>query len=316
MKTPKEKGPSTAMLDPSGVLSVESFDGRIDRYASAKKRGLQTQEYLKSIKCECDSTLNKPIFRLEKCGSYLLFHHYLQQNEHRLTAADFCMQHLLCPLCAIRRGAKALQAYLLRYEAIKASKSHLKPFLATLTVKDGESLTERFSHLQKAVRALNKRRSGRNSGKSTWCSALAGVGSYEIKRGEGSGLWHPHIHFVILCDPNNPVNQFKLSKEWEAITGDSKIVDVRPIDDSEERLVDGFQEVFKYACKFSTMEQKDLYDAWRLLKGTRLLTCFGLFFGVEVPENLTDEELDGEYIELLYRFNRLTSKYVEESRQT
>ena len=57
------------------------------------------------------------------------------------------MIHLLCPLCAIRRGSKALKSYLDRWAAIQAEKPAMRPFLVTLTVKDGEDLSERFNHL-------------------------------------------------------------------------------------------------------------------------------------------------------------------------
>ena len=58
-------------------------------------------------------------------------------------------------------------------------------------------------------------------------------------------------------------------------------------------------------------------NSWimKILLGILILS-FGLFWGVEVPDSLMDEKLDGEYIEHLYRFNRLTSKYIEESRET
>ena len=44
-----------------------------------------------------------------------------------------------------------------------------------------------------------------------------------------------------------------LSREWHEITGDSFIVDVRPI--SQDDPVSGFIEVFKYAVKFSDQNQ-------------------------------------------------------------
>ena len=46
------------------------------------------------------------------CGDYLLFRHFFTVDKVKLHAAQFCKAHLLCPLCAIRRGAKALAAYL------------------------------------------------------------------------------------------------------------------------------------------------------------------------------------------------------------
>ena len=60
-------------------------------------------------------------------------------------------------------------------------------------------------------------------------------------------------------------NAEKLSREWHEITGDSYIVDVRPI--SQEDPASGFVEVFKYAVKFSDQEPADTVHAWETLKG-------------------------------------------------
>ena len=91
--------------------------------------------------------------RVHGCGDYLLFRHFFTIDAVKLHAASFCMKHLLCPLCAIRRGAKALGAYLDRFEAIKRTSGHLRPFLVTLTVKDGPDLRERFKHLHDSQRS-------------------------------------------------------------------------------------------------------------------------------------------------------------------
>ena len=40
------------------------------------------------------------------------------------------------------------------------------------------------------------------------------------------------------------------------------------------------------------------------LKAKRLVDNFGLFRGVQVPDDLTDDDIDDEYILLLYRFVR------------
>ena len=113
------------------------------------------------------------------------------------------------------------------------------------------------------------------------------VWSYEGKRGNGSGLWHPHLHMVVLSE-HSP-DKFSLSAEWENITGDSKIVDVRPI--SQDDPASGFIEVFKYAVKFSDQPETDTVSAYQVLKGRRLLDCSGCFRGVVIPESLLDEPL-------------------------
>jgi hypothetical protein len=207
-----------------------------------------------------------------------------------------CKKHLLCPLCAIRRGSKALKAYLDRWEAIQAQKPALRPFLVTLTVKDGPDLAERFQHLHKAQRELWKRK---QRGRGTVLQGVEGaVWSYEVKRGSGSGAWHPHLHMVALAE--SIPDQFELSREWHQITGDSFIVDVRPI---EGDPVEGFMEVFKYAVKFSDQPPSDTWHCFQTLKGKRLIASAGCFRGVEVPEGLMDEPLEGlPFVDLFYRY--------------
>ena len=235
------------------------------------------------------------------CGDYLLFRHFYTVDKVELHAAQFCKKHLLCPLCAIRRGAKALAAYLERWEAIRLQRPTLRPFLVTLTVKDGPDLAERFRHLHKAQHELWKRK---HRGRGCALDGVEGaVWSYEIKRGQGSGLWHPHLHMIALAETEPDAE--RLSREWHQITGDSFIVDVRPI--SQEDPVSGFIEVFKYAVKFSDQEPSDTVHAWEILRGKRLLASSGCFRGVEVPDELTDDSSDVAglpFMDMLYRFTK------------
>jgi hypothetical protein len=240
---------------------------------------------------------DKLTHRVTHCGDYLLFRDYFTVNEVRLHAASFCMKHLLCPLCAIRRGAKAMQAYLPKFEHITRENPSLRPYLVTLTVKDGPCLQERFDHLHKAQRELWMRKHrGRGS---VLHGVVAAVWSYEVKRGQGSGEWHPHLHAVMMAE--NPPDKFSLSAEWENITGDSRIVDVRQI--SQEDPASGFLEVFKYAVKFSAQEPSDTLHCFEVLSGRRLIGSAGLFRGVKVPDSLTDEPLEGlPFVDRLFQF--------------
>jgi hypothetical protein len=288
---------------PSGV---EALPGRIERYGQARARALAVRDAIPSWRDITRPDDQKARFRLNYCGEHLLFRHYLEPNEVRLHAARFCQLHLLCPLCAIRRGAKALERYLERYEVIRQDQTALRPFLVTLTVKDGPDLRERFLHLKGALQRLNRRGARKDRGRSeNWGRVKGAVWSYEVKRGRGSGLWHPHVHIVALAEL--PPEPGQLASEWHDLTGDSFIVDVRPI---AQDVVSGFLEVFKYAVKFSDMEPRETIHAWRTLKGTRLLDSSGCFRGVEVPDDLTDGELEGPFIELLFRFCRQAGGYA------
>jgi hypothetical protein len=144
----------------------------------------------------------------------------------------------------------------------------------------------------------------KNRGRGSALDGVAGaVWSYEVKRGKGSGVWHPHLHMIALAESQPDAVQ--LSQEWHNITGDSFVVDVRPI--SQEDPASGFVEVFKYAVKFSEQEPADTVHAWVTLASKRLIGSAGLFRGVEVPESLLDD-LDGledlPYISMFYRYLR------------
>ena len=210
-------------------------------------------------------------------------------------------KHLLCPLCAIRRGAKALAAYLARWEAIKLQNPRLQPYLVTLTVKDGDDLAERFKHLHDSQRELWKRK---QRGRGSVLDDVEGaVWSYEVKRGSGSGAWHPHLHMIALCEAQPDAQQ--LATEWHAITGDSFIVDVRPIsqDDPRFRLHRGLQVRRQVQRSGGRRHRSRLGNA----QGKRLLASSGCFRGVVVPDELTDDSSDLAglpYMDMLYRFTR------------
>ena len=292
MRSPPHEGESPDLLEQVEASGIEALPRRVSRYGEAKRRALAVAEYIGQQ--DGGKTLGR---RVSTCGDYLAFRHYFTVDEVRLHAAYLCCKHLLCPLCAIRRGSKALQAYLPRYEAVRAARAELRPFLVTLTVKDGPDLAERFRHLMAGQHELWKRKHRARG--SVFDQVAAAVWSYEVKRGRGSGLWHPHLHMVAMS--SQAPDAERLAREWQDITGDSFIVDVRPIDEADPAA--GFLEVFKYALKFSDMEPSDTWEAFQVLRGRRLVGSAGLFRGIEIPEQLTDEPLDDlPFVELLYRY--------------
>lgn len=300
----------------SGCLATEEISGselneRLERYSGAKARSLAMSEYIKSTQSRRYFKISS---KISDCGSFLWFKNYFEKGEIRLHSASFCEKHTLCPFCAIRRGGKFIKAYMSKLESLRALYPNLKPYMLTLTVKDGESLSERVLHLRSSIREyMQKRReylarenSKRNRRHVELVKALGGVYSIEIKRGKNSGLWHPHVHFVILCDQLNEIDVKKLSDEWMGITGDSFIVDCRSFYSAEpDCMIDGFLEIFKYALKFSDMSLEDNFHAYELLNKQRLIGNFGILRGIEVEENLDDFcPEDQPYVDLFFRYYR------------
>lgn len=282
-----------------GACGVAALPSRLDRYAGAHQRALSMADYAATLG---QRELSE---KLTHCGHWLEFRHYYTVDTVRLHAADFCKKHLLCPLCAIRRGAKYLKAYMAKLQTVQAQTPGLQAYMVTVTVKDGPDLWERFQHLRGAMQRMTmaRRRYLHAPDKRPhveFAKALGGVHSIEAKRGENSGLWHPHAHMVWLC--HEAPDAAKLSEEWHGWTGDSFIVDVRPF--HQDDMASGFAEVFKYALKFSDLPLEDNWHAFQTLSGKRLVDSFGCLRGVQVSEDFTDEPIseDLPYIEMIYCF--------------
>ena len=275
------------------------LSARLGRYGTARDNALQFRDFL------LQQQEQKLADALGECGNYATFRDYFTIGQVRLSNFCTCKKHLICPLCAIRRGAKALRVYMARVEALMAADALLRPFLVTLTVKNGEDLAERYSHLSSSVRTYHRKRSrARQTGEIL--KARSAVFSYEFTN-KGKG-WHPHVHAVWLCHEKPDAEQ--LSKDWHELTGDSFIVDVSPLDMADP--VAAFCEVFKYAVKFSDLSDAHRLHAYKTLKGKRLQDSFGDLRGLDVEPSDADELLaELPYIERFFYFVR-GKGYVEQ----
>ncbi len=303
--------------------SETDFSKRIKRYGKAKQGNTDMIAYLSSEREQLHPNshlrrgYNKLISSMSDCGSSLLFHHYFTIGDTRLISAHTCKKHILCPFCAVRRSAKAVDVYYEKFQQILKENPNLRPYLFTLTVKNGHDFNERFDHLIKSKNTyMMKMRDAKRRGNGyVELNKMLG-GFYSIENKKSDTGYHPHMHFVVLCDPNNLPDfdhtwpdhikaDSKLSKEWKKITGDSFIVDFRPIEkDKKDGFVSGFIEVLKYALKFSELTLEENYYLYEELKGKRLTGSFGLFWGVKIPEKLEDDPLDElPYIELLFKYS-------------
>ena len=304
-KTKKPLDTDSLAADVSkGFDKTDKLNTRLERYSNAKHRALENLNYLctaSPITPAMTMRYQKAAALLATCGNYLLFRDYYTVGMVRLYSASFCKQHLICPLCAIRRGAKSLKAYSDRFKLLNTQNPTWRLSMITLTVKNGADLQERFTHLQKAVKRVFERRRDwlkKGWGLTEWSKVHGYVGTYEFTN-KGNG-WHPHAH--IMCLHSETFDYKALKAEWKEITGDSHVLNVTAAKHPKEPELD-FLEVFKYAVKFSDLSPQNNIHAWEILQGRRLLFSGGAFRGVVIPENLADEELDSlPYVELLYSY--------------
>jgi len=310
MRIPKKGNPlSTDILAGEverGFDVLGKLPSRLDRYKSAHERTITNLSQVRDR--VQNGNLDSPFIhhlvkvegRMSNCGHYLGFRHYHTVDQLKLTAAQFCKAHLLCPLCAIRRGSKMVQTLVERHAIITAQNPGLKMSMITLTVQNGDDLTERHAHLKTAFQRLCKHRRKAKEGKSNteFSKALGYVGTYEVTN-KGNG-WHPHIHLMVLH--RTRINAAALKREWAAITRDSHVLRIDPARNPNDPGQD-FLEVCKYALKFGDLTPEQNLDAYEALHGKRLIVTGGLFYGLVIPEKLTDDPLEGlPYFDLLYKF--------------
>lgn len=248
------------------------------------------------------SLLERAAFNLRLCGEYLLYSHFYDLELVKLTAASFCRQSLLCPLCSYRRSVKYISAYLKRYLLIRERHPDYLASLLTITVKDGSNLAERFNHLRRLFsHLLMLRRSSKVKNICTeWQYIEGGVGSFEIKRGAGSGLWHVHLHLVIFH--SRRLNVDLMRDEIRRITGDSHVFRIDPFRRPDLPISD-FCEVLKYSVAFSEFNYSDLIDSYLTLRRRRLIVSFGAFYGVQVLDDDDAAPLsDVPYFQYFYNY--------------
>lgn len=278
--------------------------------------------------------------RLASCGSYLQFrqYHTLVPPKTVLVNSNACKQHLHCPLCALRRAAKMVRKFYEKCEVLTTINPDLELFYLVLTIENEADFDKTFEYVEKGVRGMfanrrflrsalkgNKKnlyllgKEAEKKGLGSLVDVTAGAYSIEVKRGSGSGLWHPHVNLLLLVEKPSKndiengkwnLNYHKVRAEWNELTGGKgRNIEMRRKEEfTDDKKI--FAEIFKYAMKFSEMPFGDRYQAATALYRRNLSGSFGDFRGLDVDNDDSLELADLPYLELLYRYNASLFMYV------
>jgi hypothetical protein len=252
--------------------------------------------------------------RIAHCGERLIFRSPNCECDPTarpmLVGANLCT-HRMCHHCAKLRSRKLAARVHEMFGKLRAQ-GITRYALLTLTYRDTEALHGCVERGWRDFRKLRQRK--------IWEQALGCLATMEIKRGQGSGLWHPHLH-VLVARPSctclrgrrlddvvprcahgrlwcpHALNQCCISEAWREITGESFVVDIRAVRAEEDRSMAGaVREVVKYCTKLTEVSSKvredgqsDVLELHRAIRGRRLLTTTGVFRGLVEPA--TAEEL-------------------------
>lgn len=296
---------------------TRGLDKRISRYSQLKRIAKDHASYIASLLKKNNhlqkhhrEALLKIVSKLDNCGIFLWFRHYFQLDIVRLVKIHTCQSYLLCPLCAARRATVYHREYSRRLIHLRSEDLSLRFSTLTLTIEhtNKDSLDNVFTRLKYYLKLAQQRirNTHRGISSSEFGKILGYVGAFEVTYGKNG--WHPHLHIMVLH--REKLSESAIRNEWTDITGNSTQIRVNSCANQDDPSKD-FLEVFKYALKFSKLTRERLVQCYLYFKGKRMIFSGGLFRGVNVPDDLSDEIIKDEpYLELIYKYLDLSREYA------
>lgn len=215
---------------------------------------------------------------LNQCKSKAWFVRNIHTGNIRV-AASRC--HLRwCPLCI------KTKVYIITQSVSGWLKERKDCKFLTVTLKHNDlPLSEQVDRLYDCFRKLRRRR---------WFLDIVkgGIWFFQIKKSKTDGKYHPHIHFLI---EGGFVPRKKLSAEWLEITGDSMIVDVRPVKDEQKAA----EYVARYAaapCRLADLSLESSVELVQALHSRRICGTWGTGSEIKLAAQKPEDAEDWEWI--------------------
>lgn len=213
------------------------------------------------VECACltSNPFNNPNFK----------HRYKYRVRSTKCHDRFCLP------CSQERGLRVGQQLAIHTAKMPALK------LLTLTLKeDGRPLQERMDRLTACFRKLRA--------SAQWKKIVkGGAAIIEYKIGKNLHGWHVHYHILM---ESGYFPHADLKALWKGITGDSDIVDIRPVGSRRGGISYVTKYVTKVADRTVTSDPAVLAEAIEALTGRRLVSTFGTWRGLKLMERPADEE--------------------------
>lgn len=211
----------------------------------------------------------------ENCGSQCVIE-YCKDTQTYRTRANHCKCRHCAPCAAAKAGILAAN---LR-DKLEGNAVGQYRFV-TLTLRHNDTpLTNQIARLYSCFRKLRKCAMWHKTQK-------GGCAILEVKWDPKTKQWHPHLHIVT---EGRYMSQRELAEEWRAITGDSFVVDIRPLSSGK----DAAHYVAKYVSK-GTVDQvwtdPDAAQEWILAtKGVRSASTYGTWRGFKLLARRPDKK--------------------------
>ena len=307
----------TVFLDDSRIAAIDKATGeaiiKTNNWQGKKINNLELANSYKRIYANTDK--EKKFIKVKDCSTFLEFKFYVDSQERKLHASNFCKDRL-CPICNWRRS---LKVYSQASSVMKVAVKDYEFLFLTLTQKNvkSEDLEEEINHMMKAFKKLTKRKEFKN--------AVHGFfRALEITYNKKRDDYHPHFHVILAVKPSYFKKKDYLKQDdWCRLWQESMKLDYKPTVDirkfktsTDKELSKSVAEATKYTVKDADYLVKNRNGKLNLdktdkvvktlsesLAYRRLIAWGGILKDIHKSLNLDDAEvgdlviIDGEDVE-------------------
>jgi len=216
---------------------------------------------------------------LRRCGEYVNIIQCVSCKANHFAGYIRCKSRWCIPCNHVRALMWVARLFPIFKEWLDGGK---RVCMLNLTVKNGESLKEVLSVLLASWRELYHGTKTREKWKERF---KGGIRSLEVKRGKNSGLWHPHLHCLVLQDTWEK-DFYWLRDRWKELIrakgyeGSVWIVEVK---NNRLGVIKAILETLKYIVKPEQSiyeDREDLKEVFLSLTGVRQVSTWGVLRGV------------------------------------
>lgn len=247
-----------------------------DFLVSGNRRAVESSEALYHRMDIRDGLHRSVNFRSCRTGAWFMRH----KTTGEIRVASGRCRLRWCPLC------NRTDRFVITHNVKDYLRTIDNPKFLTLTMKHSDDpLSLQIDRLYDAFKKLRRH--------TFWKKRVkGGVWFFQVKRSKKSGGWHPHLHCLLHSDY---LGQKHLSGVWEAITTDSKIVDIRPIK-NQKKTIDYVARYAASPCDLTNFDETDQDEIFDALHGRRLAGTFGTAKKIKLRAAVTDDQDDWEYV--------------------
>jgi hypothetical protein len=168
--------------------------------------------------------LIEKLIGMQNCSS-ILEYKIFSDGQEKVLHSNNCKGNIYCKNCAQRLQATRRGKLLPKIK--KMSRTYKNVYSIVFTIPDSPDLRGSLDFLQESLKKFRLMGQKRNDGfsRGEWSKIRAGVLKIEIKKGEGSGLWHSHAHGLFFTSDilNYSVYDLDKKKELENQYGAGKV---------------------------------------------------------------------------------------------